>query len=105
MTETSRLHLKGLLRRQREEIRARHDAGALGGQISTGLTDLYDRVIVAAYQIALEQIGAAARPALLENLALVAIGGYRPGGTGPHPRVDPPLPPPQRAGGAGEGAV
>ena len=88
MTETSRLHLKGLLRRQREEIRARHDAGALGGQISTGLTDLYDRVIVAAYQIALEQISAAARPALLENLALVAIGGYGRGDTAPYSDVD-----------------
>src|SRR4051812_9853491 len=88
MTETSRLHLKGLLRRQREEIRARHDAGALGGQISTGLTDLYDRVIVAAYQIALEQISASARPALLENLALVAIGGYGRGDTAPYSDVD-----------------
>jgi len=88
MSETSRLHLKGLLRRQREEIRARHDAGALGGQIASGLTDLYDRVIIAAYQIALEQIDAAARPALLENLALVAIGGYGRGDTAPYSDVD-----------------
>lgn len=88
MSETSRLHLKGLLRRQREEIRARHDAGALGGQIATGLTDLYDRVIVAAYQIALEQIAASARPALLENLALVAVGGYGRGDTAPFSDVD-----------------
>ncbi|HZE99471.1 MAG TPA: [protein-PII] uridylyltransferase [Planctomycetota bacterium] len=88
MGDTAPLHLKGLLKRQREEIRARHEGGALGGQIATALTDLYDRVIVAAYQIALEKAGAGARPALLENLALVAVGGYGRGDTAPFSDVD-----------------
>jgi [protein-PII] uridylyltransferase len=88
MSDTAPLHLKGLLKRQREEIRARHDAGALGGQIATALTDLYDRVISAAYQIALEKVSATARPSLLENLALVAVGGYGRGDTAPFSDVD-----------------
>ncbi|MBV8881727.1 MAG: [protein-PII] uridylyltransferase [Planctomycetaceae bacterium] len=88
MSETTPLHLKGLLKRQREEIRARHEAGALGGQIATALTELYDRVITAAYQLALEKVSASARPSLLENLALVAVGGYGRGDTAPFSDVD-----------------
>ncbi|HLY72999.1 MAG TPA: hypothetical protein VKU80_02680 [Planctomycetota bacterium] len=88
MGDTAPLHLKGLIKRQREEIRTRHEAGALGGQISTGLTELYDRVITAGYQIALEKVSAGARPAMLENLALVAIGGYGRGDTAPFSDVD-----------------
>ncbi|HEV3029521.1 MAG TPA: [protein-PII] uridylyltransferase [Planctomycetota bacterium] len=88
MSDTAPLHLKGLLKRQREEIRSRHDAGALGGQIATALTELYDRVITAAYQIALETVSASARPSLLENLALVAVGGYGRGDTAPFSDVD-----------------
>jgi [protein-PII] uridylyltransferase len=88
MAETRTLHLKGLLKRQREEIRSRHDAGALGGQIATALTDLYDRVISAAYTLALERVSASARPSLLENLALVAVGGYGRGDTAPFSDID-----------------
>src|SRR5262249_35275573 len=88
MVDSAAPDLKELLKRQREEIRARHDAGALGGQISTALTELYDRVIVAAYQIALEQAGSSARPGLLENLSLVAVGGYGRGDTAPFSDVD-----------------
>ena len=88
MSDTAPLHLKGLLKRQREEIRSRHEGGALGGQIATALTDLYDRVITAAYQSSLEKVGAHARPQLLENLALVAVGGYGRGDTAPYSDVD-----------------
>jgi [protein-PII] uridylyltransferase len=88
MSDTAPLHLKGLLKRQREEIRSRHEAGALGGQIATALTDLYDRVITAAYQSSLEKVSANARPQLLENLALVAVGGYGRGDTAPFSDVD-----------------
>src|SRR5579862_3412596 len=88
MSDTAPLHLKGLLKRQREEIRSRHDAGALGGQIATALTDLYDRVITAAYQLALEKVSGSVRPSLLENLALVAVGGYGRGDTAPYSDVD-----------------
>jgi len=88
MPDTAPLHLKGLLKRQREEIRSRHDGGALGGQIATTLTDLYDRVITAAYQMALEKVSASSRPAMLENLALVAVGGYGRGDTAPFSDVD-----------------
>jgi [protein-PII] uridylyltransferase len=88
MSNPAPTHLKGLLQRQREEIRSRHDAGALGGQIATALTDLYDRVITAAYQASLEKVSASARPSLLENLALVAVGGYGRGDTAPFSDVD-----------------
>ena len=36
--------LKELLRAGREEIRARHVGGALGGQIATALTDLTKKI-------------------------------------------------------------
>ena len=88
MSNPAPTHLKGLLQRQREEIRSRHDAGALGGQIATALTDLYDRVITAAYQASLEKVSASSRPSLLENLALVAVGGYGRGDTAPFSDVD-----------------
>src|SRR5438105_14582366 len=80
--------LKELFRRSRDDIRARHASGALGGQVATALTDLNDRVIVEAYQRAMQQASGAHRPRLLEDLALVAVGGYGRGDTAPYSDVD-----------------
>jgi [protein-PII] uridylyltransferase len=82
------LDLKELLRRERAEIRARHDAGALGGQIATALTDLSDRVIIEAYQRAMQQASGGQRSRLLEDLALVAVGGTGRGDAAPHSDAD-----------------
>lgn len=80
--------LKEFLRAGRDEIRARHASGAMGGQIATALTDLVDRVVVEAFQRAMQRSGGAARAALLEDLALVAVGGYGRGDTAPYSDVD-----------------
>ena len=53
--------LKEFLRSSREEIRARHVAGAMGGQVATALTDLNDRVVVEAYQRAVQEAAAGHR--------------------------------------------
>src|SRR5262245_40904724 len=80
--------LKELLLREREKIRALHEGGALGGQIATALTDLTDSIIVEAYRRAMAQAYGVHRPRLLEELPLVAGGGYGRGDTAPYSDVD-----------------
>ncbi len=82
------LGLKDLLARGRREIEAIHRQGALGGQVSSALTDLYDRIIVRAYQEAVERLPQGDRPSLLRDLALVAVGGYGRGDMAPFSDVD-----------------
>ena len=64
---TAALDLKDLLLRERENIRGRHAAGALGGQVATTLTDLNDRIIVEAFRRAMEQASGNHRLSLLED--------------------------------------
>jgi [protein-PII] uridylyltransferase len=80
--------LKEVLAKGRREIEGLHRQGALGGQVSSALTDLCDRAIVRAYQEAVERRPQAERPALLRDLALVAVGGYGRGDMAPHSDVD-----------------
>jgi [protein-PII] uridylyltransferase len=86
MAET--LSLKDMLQRERAEIRARHEQGALGGQIATALTDLYDRVIVSFFHGSVEAAPASDRARLLREMALVAVGGYGRGDLAPYSDID-----------------
>ncbi|HXG62946.1 MAG TPA: [protein-PII] uridylyltransferase [Planctomycetota bacterium] len=80
--------LKEGLARERLQIEALHRAGALGGQVSSALTDLYDRAVGRAYREAVERLPAAERPHVLRELALVAVGGYGRGDMAPYSDVD-----------------
>ncbi len=80
--------LRDQLQRERDDIRALHRQGALGAQVSTALSDLYDRVIVAAFHEAIGQLPSADRPRLLNGLALVAVGGYGRSELSPHSDLD-----------------
>ncbi len=80
--------LKDLLTLERREIESLHRGGALGGQVSSALTDLYDRIILRAYEEAVGRMPAAGRPRLLRDLALVAVGGYGRGDVAPFSDVD-----------------
>lgn len=61
------------LKQGRERIRAQHDAGSPGIQVSAALTDLVDTVLLDLYHDALNQIGDSE---LESKIALVPNGGY-----------------------------
>lgn len=80
--------LKEYLARERRQVEALHRAGALGGQVSSALTDLYDRVVGRCYREAVERLCFSERPYALRELALVAVGGYGRGDVSPYSDVD-----------------
>lgn len=73
--------LAGLLTRERAAIEGSHRAGASGGTVVRGLSDLMDRLIVDVARRA----GASVEPA---DWALVALGGYGRRELCPHSDVD-----------------
>lgn len=80
--------LKETLAHERRQVEALHRAGALGGQVSSALTDLYDRVVGRCYREAVERLPVSERPYALRELALVAVGGYGRGDVSPYSDVD-----------------
>ncbi len=66
--------LVDLLVRGREEVRARHEAGASGIDATRRLSDLVDRLIMAMFRIALERVPAESRRN--PEITIAATGGY-----------------------------
>jgi [protein-PII] uridylyltransferase len=80
--------LRESLAKGRKDIEALHRNGALGGQVCSALADLYDRTIARAWQDSVERLPPADRPAVLGDLALVAVGGYGRGDLAPYSDID-----------------
>lgn len=68
--------LKQMLAVGRDEIQARHAAGAGGREIAMALTDLCDRAIGEAHAAALDALPVEERRAVSLGMAVAAVGGY-----------------------------
>ncbi len=82
------LELRDLLAQGRRDIEALHRGGALGVQVVAALSDLFDRIVERAYRAALESVPLEERPGVLQELAVVAVGGYGRGDPSPHSDAD-----------------
>ena len=86
-----RAHLreaKRLLAEGREELRRRHATGTSGIQLSADLTDLFDRLILELYAVALEDLGQLGGDGWAGRVALVPHGGYGRCDVAPYSDVD-----------------
>src|SRR5487761_333381 len=79
---------KRLLAEGREELNRRHAEGSPGGEICAALSDLFDRLILEIYEVALEDLGQSGPDGLQARLALVPHGGYGRRDVAPHSDVD-----------------
>ncbi|HJT36041.1 MAG TPA: hypothetical protein VJ783_28720, partial [Pirellulales bacterium] len=59
----------------RETLRQRHAAGASGAEVSAGLSDLFDEIILDLFEQALDDLGDRGEP-LRAHVVLVPHGGY-----------------------------
>lgn len=80
--------LKGHVLSRRAEIRAMHQGGASADRVSDALVSLCDHVVRQTYLAAMEDSPAAQRQALLESLAIVAVGGYGRQDLAPYSDID-----------------
>ena len=67
---------KRLLAEGRDELARRHAEGMPGVEVCAALADLFDRLILELYQVALEDLGQAALDGWGGRVALVPHGGY-----------------------------
>ncbi|HVX12269.1 MAG TPA: [protein-PII] uridylyltransferase [Pirellulales bacterium] len=72
----------------RTELGERHAQGAPGVEISAALTDLFDRLILELYEVALEDLGQAGPEGWSSRVALVPHGGYGRRDVAPYSDVD-----------------
>ncbi|MGH7135026.1 MAG: DUF294 nucleotidyltransferase-like domain-containing protein, partial [Pirellulales bacterium] len=80
--------VKRLLAEGREELRQRHAQGASGVELSAALTDLFDRLILELYAVALEDLGQQGGDGWAGRVALVPHGGYGRCDVAPYSDVD-----------------
>ena len=67
---------KQLLADGRQSLKQRHQQGASGTEISAALSDLFDRLILELFEVALEDLGQSGPEGLSSRMALVPHGGY-----------------------------
>ena len=67
---------KDLLADSRERLREQHEGGSPGVQVCAHLTKLLDDVVLRVFHAALAEMGVDAGDPLLDQVSLVALGGY-----------------------------
>jgi [protein-PII] uridylyltransferase len=79
---------KRLLAEGRQELHQRHREGSPGVQVCAGLADLFDRLILELYEVALEDLGQTSDQGWASRVALVPHGGYGRRDVAPYSDVD-----------------
>ncbi|HET6882353.1 MAG TPA: [protein-PII] uridylyltransferase, partial [Pirellulales bacterium] len=79
---------KRLLAEGREELQRRHRDGTSGVELCAALTDLFDRLVLELYEVALEDLGQSSREGWAGRVALVPHGGYGRRDVAPYSDVD-----------------
>ncbi len=74
----------------RERLRQQHEAGSPGIQVCTGISDLFDEIVLSMYELAMTQVTTDThqREALEEVTAVVAHGGYGRRDVAPYSDID-----------------
>lgn len=79
---------KLLLADGRQSLKQRHENGASGTEIGAALSDLFDRLILELFEVALEDLGQSGPEGLSSRIALVPHGGYGRRDVAPYSDVD-----------------
>ncbi len=70
------LAVKEHLARGREKLRKQHAFGSPGVQVCRAMSDLFDEVVLRLWEVAIAELGEAARTALASRVVAVAHSGY-----------------------------